>query len=152
MAEDLEKDIAEAEELLTKVTRPRVQKALKNVITDFKLQLETLPVAASTTGVNITKTYVEINTCAFDQEDGNVLLFWELANVGSVPKTSINATFNEDSVVATVEGLDQKNYRFTIGPLFKAIVPSKCSYKVLFSVRICLPFFLRSARTRLFFI
>jgi hypothetical protein len=93
MAEDLKKDIAEAEDLLGKVTRPRVKRALKDVISDLKLQLETLPVA--TTGPeNIIKTYVEVNTCAFDQEDGNVLLFWELTNVGSVPKNLINVVFS----------------------------------------------------------
>jgi hypothetical protein len=138
MAEDLEKDIAEAQELLGKAARPQIKKALKNVITDLKLQLETLPVT-TVSSENIIKTYVEINTCAFDQEDGNVLLFWELANVGTVSKNLINVIFNENSVVATVEGLGGKNYRFTIGPLFQNIIPSKSSYKVfLYNIYFCL--------------
>jgi hypothetical protein len=131
MAEDLQLDVVEAQNILAQATRPRIKSAIENIIKNFNQQIETLPKAVvSSEPANIIKTYVEVSTCGFDQEDGNVLLFWELANIGNVPKNQINVRFNDNSVIAIVEGLGGKNYRFSLGPLFQNIVPSASTYKV----------------------
>jgi hypothetical protein len=139
--EDYQADIEELEGLLKNSTRQNVKKLINGLITDLKVQIDTLPVpsgfnfsfrfsfhisfsylffilnlpAAPPLVQNMTKTYVEVNNCGYDQEDGKVLLFWEIPNVGSVDKSNINTFFNVDSVICTVENLQGKNYRFTIG-------------------------------------
>ena len=130
MTTEFDEDIAEAEKLLAQATRPRVQRMIQGLIHDLKLQKETTPVQTASAPIKVTKSYIDAFTCGFDQEGDNVLLFWELPEVGTVPKDHVNATFNADSVVITVEGLKGKNHRLSIGPLFQDIKPEECKYKV----------------------
>lgn len=131
MEKDYEEDIAEAEKLLSQATRPRVKTLLEGVVRDLKIQKDTLPVESTPSQpLKVTKTYIDTFNCGFDQEDGKVLLFWELPEVGTVPKNQINAVFKSDSVVVTVEGLKGKNHRLSVGPLFHDIKREECTYKV----------------------
>ena len=131
MTTEFDQDIAEVEKLLAQATRPRVKTLLQQVIHNLQIDRDAQPVeTVPTAPVKVTKSYIDTFTCGFVQENDKILLFWEIPEVGTVPKDQVLVTFQPDSVVVTVDGLKGKNHRLSVGPLFQDIKPSECKMKV----------------------
>ncbi|KAA6395949.1 MAG: putative calcyclin-binding protein [Streblomastix strix] len=129
-------DIAELERLLAIAERAKVKQVIEQRIKELRAEKETheneelIPIPEPV-AQPITKSYIDIQDAAFAQEDDNILLYWELAGIGQVDREKIQATFEQTSVVCTIEGFNEKNYRFSIGPLYNKIRPKDAKYKVL---------------------
>ncbi|KAK2964838.1 putative Calcyclin-binding protein [Blattamonas nauphoetae] len=131
--QDYQLDIEEVERFISQTSRPRVKEGLQKFLKELKQDKDLLPekVDDSASTITPTKTYIDVTTCGFDDDGSEVVLFWELPNIGTYPKEQIEVEFNEESVFATIDGFQGRNYRFAIAPLFQRIVPERSTFKKL---------------------
>ncbi|KAF0294717.1 Calcyclin-binding protein [Amphibalanus amphitrite] len=67
---------------------------------------------------------------AWDQSDKFVKFYINLKNVQNAPAESIKCNFTDNSFSLRVEGLDNKNYNFSLSNLLRPIDPAASKYKV----------------------
>ncbi|KAA6378591.1 MAG: putative calcyclin-binding protein, partial [Streblomastix strix] len=128
-------DADELEALAAQALRPRVKELLllsaAALRTESKASEEAAPEVITAAPLPVTKSYVDIQTCAYADENDDIILYWELPGVGTVGRDHIQTKFEKDSVVCTIEGYNSLNYRLSVGPLWGEIVGEQSEFRLL---------------------
>ncbi|XP_072722902.1 LOW QUALITY PROTEIN: calcyclin-binding protein [Ciconia boyciana] len=133
--EELQKDLEEVKELLTKATRKRLRDVLMTekhkLETEIKNQPPSKPkVAAEEEKLSLGGYTVKINNYGWDQSDKFIKIYISLNGVQKLPAENVQVNFTERSFDLLVKNLNGKNYTMTFNNLLKPISVEDSSRKI----------------------
>ncbi|CAH9079500.1 unnamed protein product [Cuscuta europaea] len=130
--EEFALDLDELKQLQSIAKRPRVLslisseiRSLEKLSNDVSLHSQVpAPISTAPKVVpNPALSYATVSTFSWDQDSDKVKIYVSLEGVD---KEKIDAGFKPMSVDIKFNGVQGKNYRFSIGKLNKEIIPDKC--------------------------
>ncbi|KAJ7421700.1 hypothetical protein WISP_41610 [Willisornis vidua] len=131
----LQKDLEEVKELLTKATRKRVRDVLEAEKHRLEMEIKNQPPpkpkdAAEEEKSSLGGYTVKINNYGWDQSDKFVKIYISLNGVQKLPAENVQVNFTERSFDLLVKNLNGKNYTMTFNNLLKPISVEGSSKKI----------------------
>ncbi|XP_051480364.1 calcyclin-binding protein [Apus apus] len=133
--EELQRDLAEARELLARATRRRLRELLLGEQRRLELELRNLPQPREAAAEEEEKSplggyTVKINNYGWDQSDKFIKIYISLNGVQKLPAENVMVNFTERSFDLLVKNLNGKNYTMTFNNLLKPISVEGSSKKI----------------------
>ncbi|NXV13714.1 CYBP protein, partial [Cepphus grylle] len=131
----LQKDLEEVKELLTKATRKRLRDVLMTEKHKLELEIKNQPPpkpkdVAEEEKSSLGGYTVKINNYGWDQSDKFIKIYISLNGVQKLPAENVQVNFTERSFDLLVKNLNGKNYTMTFNNLLKPISVEGSSRKV----------------------
>ncbi|NXA33996.1 CYBP protein, partial [Eudromia elegans] len=132
----LQKDLEEVKELLTKATRKRLHDVLTTEKHKLELEIKNQPPTklkadAGEEEKSLLGGYtVKINNYGWDQSDKFIKIYISLNGVQKLPAENVQVNFTERSFDLLVKNLNGKNYTMTFNNLLKPISTEGSSRKI----------------------
>jgi len=130
---ETQQDLEEVRQLLVQARRENTKRVLSAELARLEAARAAEEAAKPRTIVtpSADRVYTKrLTEYAWDQSDKFVKFYVTLKNVQTVPESSVTCTYAESSFTLTVEGLDNKNYTFSINDLLKPFNTAGSKVKV----------------------